>query len=58
MTFKDAELRQLQGEFHTFQTPRCYMTTPALAFYVQHIIIPYIDFFANPFQQSRFKNFI
>jgi hypothetical protein len=32
VTFKDAELRQLQDEFHSFRTPRGSMTIPAMAF--------------------------
>jgi hypothetical protein len=32
VTSKDAELRQAQDKFHTFRTPRGYMTTSAMAF--------------------------
>jgi hypothetical protein len=36
--FKDAELRQLQDESHTFRTPGGCITTSALAFQIQYVI--------------------
>jgi hypothetical protein len=44
LAFKDAELRQLQDEFHTFRAPQGDTRTPAMAFYVQNIIAPYTGF--------------
>jgi hypothetical protein len=41
--FKNAELCQLQDEFHTFRIPRGYMASSAMAFYVQQIMSPHTD---------------
>lgn len=42
MEFKDAEVGEVQEQFHTFRTLRGYMTTSDMAFYIQHISASYI----------------
>jgi hypothetical protein len=52
---KDAGLCQLQDQIHTFRTPRGCMTTPAMAFSMQHIIIRSIGFSRTGFSDQELK---
>jgi hypothetical protein len=42
MEFKDAEVGELQEQFHTFRTLRGYVRTSDMAFFIQHIRASYI----------------
>jgi hypothetical protein len=52
VTFKDAELQQLQDEFPTFRIPRGYMTIPVMALYVQQIIALDTEFMRTRFNEQ------
>jgi hypothetical protein len=58
VVFKNAELRQLQNEFHTVRTPRGNATIPAMAFSVQHIIAPYTEFLRTRFNNQDLKIYL
>jgi hypothetical protein len=56
--FKNAGLYEDQGEFHAFRNPQSYITSPAMAFYIQPITEPYTDSLRTTFKVQKLKIYL